>query len=72
MITSAVKLHVRLDGRSFDIPLSDLDLGTHSSDQEIKNRLANYLDLPSTHLVEHVVDRHRNGNLTLRPNAVYG
>lgn len=72
MIASDVKLHVRLDGRSFDLPLADLHLGTDSRDREIKNRLAEYLEVTPARLNDHRIDRHANGNVTLRPNAIYG
>ena len=65
-------LHIRFDGRSFDIPLSDLDVGTLSSDAEIKRALANYLCVPEVKFRHYVVDRHETGNLTVRPEAVFG
>ncbi|MEM7624018.1 MAG: hypothetical protein AAF333_00165 [Planctomycetota bacterium] len=65
-------LHVRFEGRSVDIPLSDLDVGTLSQDQEIKNALAAYLDVPARKFGPYVVDRHQTGNLTVRPEAVFG
>jgi hypothetical protein len=37
-------LHIRFEGRSFDIPLSDLDVGTLSIDAEVKRALAGYLN----------------------------
>ncbi|MEO0475909.1 MAG: hypothetical protein AAF085_08075 [Planctomycetota bacterium] len=65
-------LHVRFDGRSVDIPLGDLDVGTLSQDQEIKDALAAYLDVPARKFGSYVVDRHQTGNLTVRPEAVFG
>ena len=65
-------LHIRFDGRSFDIPLSDLDVGTLSSDAEIKRSLADYLNVPEDKLRDYTVDRHETGNLTVRPEAVFG
>ena len=65
-------IHIRFDGRSFDIPLSDLDLGMASSDQQIKQSLAAYLDINESRLTHYVVDRHSTGNLTIRPQAVFG
>ena len=65
-------VHVRFGGRSFDVPMSDLDLGPGSSDAELKRLLAGYLDVPAGRLADHVVDRHPNGNLTVRPEAVFG
>ncbi len=65
-------LHIRFDGRSFDIPLGDLDVGAVSSDAEVKRALANYLDVQEAKLRSFVVDRHETGNLTVRPEAVFG
>ena len=65
-------LHIRFDGRSFDIPLSDLDVGTLSSDAEVKNALAGYLNVPEVKFRDYTVDRHDTGNLTVRPEAVFG
>lgn len=66
------KLHIRFEGRSLDIPLSDLDVGTLSADREIKQALAVYLDVAVGKFRNYVVDRHETGNLTIRPEAVFG
>jgi hypothetical protein len=64
--------HIRFGGRSFDLPLAGLEV-THRSDElQIKNRLAAYLEVSPRQLDAYVVDRHANGNLTLRPEAVFG
>jgi len=68
----AVLLHVRFEGRSLDIPLNDLDVGPVSSDEAIKGALAGYLDVPAEKFRHYVVDRHETGNLTIRPEAVFG
>jgi hypothetical protein len=65
-------LHVRFDGRSLDIPLNDLDIGPGSNDREIKCALASHLQVPEAKLRDYVVDRHDTGNLTVRPEAVFG
>ena len=64
--------HVRFAGRSFDIPLAALDLGALSADGHIRRAMARYLDVPENKLDAYVVDRHANGNVTLRPEAVFG
>ena len=71
-IQQAPLLHIRFDGRSFDIPLADLDVGTLSSDREIKHALSGYLEVRSERLRDYTVDRHETGNLTVRPEAVFG
>ncbi len=65
-------LHIRFDGRSFDIPLADLDVGALSSDAEVKSALADYLNVPAEKFRDYTVDRHNTGNLTVRPEAVFG
>ena len=72
MVAQNTLLHVRVEGRSLDIPLNDLDLGDLSSDSEVATATARYLDLPARVLRDHVVDRHETGNLTIRPQAVFG
>jgi hypothetical protein len=69
----AVKVvHIRFDGRSIDVPQSDLDVGPASSDNEVKRALARYLETPESSLRDYVVDRHETGNMTVRPEAVFG
>ena len=70
--TAQAVAHVRFAGRSFDIPLSELDLGPMSADGQIRRALARYLGTATGKLDAYVVDRHANGNLTVRPEAVFG
>ena len=72
MVAQAALLHVRFDGRSVDIPLGDLDVGRLSSDRQIKDATARYLDVPARNLRSYVIDRHDTDNLTIRPQAVFG
>ena len=65
-------LHVRFEGRSLDIGLAVLDVGNLSTDQEIRQALAVYLDVSVRRLAPYVVERHANGNITVRPEAVFG
>ena len=64
--------HIRFEGRSLDIPLDRLDLGPQSAEADIKRILAQYLEIPEARLRDYVIDRHENGNLTVRPEAVFG
>jgi hypothetical protein len=65
-------IHVRFDGRSLDIPLGDLDVPPASPNERIKRALADYLDVPAEKFRHYVLDRHETGNLTIRPEAVFG
>jgi hypothetical protein len=71
LVNDAV-VHVRFEGRSFDVTLSDLDIGLGCSDAEIKRAVAGYLETPESRLRDYVIDRHETGNLTVRPAAVFG
>ena len=65
-------LHVRHNGRSVDISLDDLDVGQVSSDREVKEATAQYLNVPVREFRNHIVDRHETNNMTIRPEAVFG
>jgi hypothetical protein len=65
-------VHIRFEGRSLDIPQSELDVGAASSDNDIKRALARHLEVPQAKLRDYVIDRHDTGNMTVRPEAVFG
>ncbi len=66
------QVHIRFDGRSWDIPFRTLDIGDASSDTEVREALARYLDVSVRKLASYVVERHTSGNMTVRPEAVFG
>ena len=68
----AAVVHIRFEGQSRDIPLADLDVGPLSGDNVIKQALARFLEVPEAKLRDYVIDRHETGNLTVRPEAVFG
>jgi hypothetical protein len=65
-------LHIRFEGRSYDLPLADLDLGGLSTDDDVRTALAGYLGVNDRSLKHYVIERHANGNMTVRPEAVFG
>ena len=65
-------LHVRFDGLSLDIPLANLELGADSADRRVKRALARHLAVPEGRLEDYTIDRHETGNITVRPEAVFG
>ncbi len=69
---NAPRLHVRYEGRSWNLLLSDLDLGPLSADEDVRQALARYLGVPEGSFKVYVIERHRNGNITVRPEAVFG
>lgn len=70
--TQQLTLHIRFEGKSRDIPLSEIDIGVASTDEQVKNAVANFLDTEVSKLENYVVERHANGNFTIRPEAVFG
>ncbi len=64
--------HVRFEGRSFDVPLDRLRLAGGAADADVRRAVARALEVPEGRLAGHVIDRHENGNLTVRPEAVFG
>ena len=72
MAIEARMLHVRFEGRSVDVALSDLDVGDLSTDLEVKGAIARYLDVAEQRFRHYAIDRHATGNLTVRPEAVFG
>jgi hypothetical protein len=65
-------VHVRYDGRSNDIRLDELGLSERSVDAEVFEALARYFDVAPRKFAAYVVERHANGNFTVRPEAVFG
>jgi hypothetical protein len=65
-------MHVRFEGRSYSIRLSELEIREWSRDEEVRQALAFYLDMPLYKLDRYVIERHANGNITVRPEAVFG
>lgn len=80
-------LHILYDGRSEDLEFSQLipeqrrdvlgltsnqnDFRSLSQDQ-IKTALADHFDKAVSEFEELVVEYHKNGNVTVRPNGVFG
>jgi hypothetical protein len=65
-------LHVRYDGRSFDVNERVFGLRFGMPDAEIKERVARHLEVGLGRLEDYVVDRRPNGDVIVRPEAVYG
>jgi hypothetical protein len=65
-------LHVRFEGRSFDLREARLNINAGFDDNKIKEQVARHLEVPKARLDYYVIDRTTNGDLILRPEAVYG
>jgi len=65
-------VHVRFDGRSWTVPASTLNISARSSDEDVKQAVAAYLEVAVIELAPYVVERHATGNITVRPEAIFG
>ncbi len=65
-------VHVRYEGRSWDVPAVELGISPHASDGEVRAAVARFLEVPVAKLGSYVIERYANGNITLRPQAVFG
>ncbi len=65
-------VHIRFEGQSWDIACAVLDVGAMSSDRDVRSALARYFEVPVRKFAPYVVERHANGNITVRPEAVFG
>jgi hypothetical protein len=65
-------VHVRVNGRSRDIALDLLHVTPGSPDEFVRNAVASFMELSPADLRDTVIERHENGNMTLRPKAVFG
>ncbi len=67
------QIHIRFDGRSFDISLNEIDVGVGSTDAQVREAVAQHLGVPRVKLETFAIDRNREtGHMTLRPEAVFG
>lgn len=66
-------LHIRYEGQSLDFQMDQLDLGDLSSDVQVREAAARFLSVPVGKFAAFAVDRNtETGDITLRPNAVFG
>jgi hypothetical protein len=65
-------VHIRFDGRSLDVPLAELGVADNTTDHDIQRAVARHLEIAEARLSDYVLDRHETGNVTIRPQAVFG
>ncbi len=65
-------VHIRYDGRSVDVREEQLRVHAGMTDREIKEQVARHFDVGLARLDFYVVDRTPQGDLVVRPEAVYG
>ncbi len=65
-------VHVRFEGRSYDLIEDQLGLILGMSDDQIRLTVASFLDTTPDRLKTYVIDRRPSGDVIVRPEAVYG
>ncbi len=65
-------VHVRFEGRSYDVTERHVGINREMGDGAIKERVARYLEVPARRLEPYVIDRRPGGDTIIRPEAVYG
>ena len=65
-------VHIRFEGRSYDIKSLELRVEQSMNDSAIKQHLAQYFDVAINCFEYYIIDRRPNGDLIVRPEAVYG
>ena len=65
-------IHIRYEGRSLNLKERELDVHTGMSDAAIKERIARHFQVNRDKMDFYVIDRTPNGDLIVRPEAVYG
>lgn len=65
-------VHIRFEGRSYDINEQQLGVAAGMNDAAIKERLAQHFDVARDRFDSYVLDRRPSGDLVVRPEAVYG
>ncbi len=71
-LQQAAMIHVRYEGRSWDVPAVELGIRPNTSDAEVTAAVARFLEVPVAKLASYVIEHYANGNITLRPQAVFG
>ncbi|BAZ67677.1 MAG: hypothetical protein KME28_00785 [Pelatocladus maniniholoensis HA4357-MV3] len=65
-------VHIRFEGRSYDVSESQLGLTANMNDTAIKQRLSQHFEVQLNRFESYVIDRRASGDLIVRPEAVYG
>ncbi len=67
------QIHVRLEGRSWDIPLNELDVGVLSTDNQIREAVAQNTGIPVAKFRGFDIERDNvTGEMTIFPSAIFG
>lgn len=67
------QVHIMYNGESHDVNMDVLDIGDLSTDAQVREAVARHFDVPLEKLRNFTIDRNEEtGDMTLRPNAVFG
>jgi len=64
-------IYVFFAGREFRVDAGDLSPAEIEDDRELRRALARYLGVTLDRLGNHMLHRHVNGEITLRPRSVF-
>ena len=65
-------VHIRFEGRSYDVAEEQLGITSTLNEGVIKERLAQHFEVVRDRFNYYVFDRRPSGDLIVRPEAVYG
>ncbi|MGL5193880.1 MAG: hypothetical protein ACRC8Y_09865 [Chroococcales cyanobacterium] len=65
-------VHIRFEGRSYDVTESQVGITESMTDAAIKQQLARHFEVNGDRFKDYVCDRRPSGDLIVRPEAVYG
>ena len=71
-VNQTPRVHVRFEGHSYNVNAAEFNLSPQPSDAEVRLALAVFFEAPISRLAPYVIERHGNGNLTVRPEEVIG
>jgi hypothetical protein len=66
-----IKIELFFAGRLFEVDAEELNLDCGSSDRELRDALAAHLRIKPSRLHGHAINRHPQGDITVRP-ALFG
>jgi hypothetical protein len=65
-------VHIRFEGRSYDLAEGQINLASNMNDNQIKEQLSRHFEVARDRFRAYVIDRTANGDIIVRPEAVYG
>lgn len=65
-------IHLRFEGRSYEVSPRQLELTAPADDRTVLNRVARWLGVDSKRMSGYVIDRRPGGQIVVRPEAIYG